>query len=182
MTNEKQLAKIISFTQEIESILKEKFKVKGRGLHAYLDCIESKIDNDLLGNLRYIATIRNKAMHESLSEIENFLEYEKKAKETILALKDIAKPLTPTITKKQMEILIEENKDKNPLLQHPRYMMVGLFIVLLTMSSKFLSVVIPDMFADKHENILDESGEIQIVIETPSIEDAIALKEINKSI
>ncbi len=72
MTNEEELAKIIFFSRNIESILKDKFKAKGKGLHTYIDSIENKLDPLLLKDLRYIATIRNKSMHESLFKIDNY--------------------------------------------------------------------------------------------------------------
>ena len=91
MTNEQELAKIITYTREIESILKDKFNVQGKGLHTYLDKISFKIDEQLLKNLRYIATIRNKSMHESEFQVDNFIRYENVAQKSISKLKELKK-------------------------------------------------------------------------------------------
>ena len=89
MTNEEELAKIISSTREIETILKEKFNANGKGIHTYLDSIENKIDNQLLKDLRFIATIRNKSMHESSFKVDNFNRYENVVKKSIIKLNSI---------------------------------------------------------------------------------------------
>lgn len=86
MCNEEELAKIISFSREIESILKDKFKAKGKGLHTYIDSIENMLNLQLVKDLRYIATIRNKAMHESTFKMDNLSRYKMVSERTILSL------------------------------------------------------------------------------------------------
>ena len=89
MTNELELAKIISFTRELESILKEKFQAKGKGLHTYIDSIENKLDERLVKDLRYLATIRNKSMHESSFKVDNFSRYKRVAEQSIYRLNNL---------------------------------------------------------------------------------------------
>lgn len=86
MTNEEELAKIIFFSREIETILKDKFKAKGKGLHTYIDSIENRLDFQLLKDLRYIATIRNKSMHESSFKVDDFSRYKRVAENLIYRL------------------------------------------------------------------------------------------------
>ena len=89
MTNEEELAKIIYFSREIETILKDKFKAEGKGLHTYIDSIENKIEIQLVKDLRYIATIRNKSMHESSFKINNFSRYKRVAEQSIYRLNNL---------------------------------------------------------------------------------------------
>jgi hypothetical protein len=50
--------------RKFESLLKERFEAVGRGLHEKLDSIEGKLPPSVIKNLRYVATIRNKIVHE----------------------------------------------------------------------------------------------------------------------
>lgn len=103
MTNEEELAKIIYFSREIESILKNKFQVKGKGLHTYIDSIENKIETQLVKDLRYIATIRNKSMHESSFKVDNFSRYKRVAEESIYRLNNsnISKKIPQPVNRKR---------------------------------------------------------------------------------
>lgn len=58
--------KILDYTTQIESLL-TKLGATGRGMHEKLDSIESKIELSMVKKIRWIATLRNKAVHE-----ENF--------------------------------------------------------------------------------------------------------------
>jgi hypothetical protein len=89
MTNEEELAKIIYFSREIETILRTKFQAKGKGLHTYIDSIENKIEIQLVKDLRYIATIRNKSMHESSFKVDNFSRYKRVAEQSIYRLNNL---------------------------------------------------------------------------------------------
>jgi hypothetical protein len=107
MSNEEELAKIISFTRKIESILKDKFKAKGKGLHTYIDSIKNMLDAQLIKDLRFIATIRNKSMHESTFKVDNFTSYQRIAESTIYRLNklEIKKLKTPKENKSFIKIL-----------------------------------------------------------------------------
>ena len=111
MTNEEELTKIISITRKIESILKDKFKAKGKGLHTYIDSIENMLDEPLIKDLRFIATIRNKSMHESTFKMDNFMRYQRVAESTILRLNKLEiKKLKPPRYQQQNKKLPKENK------------------------------------------------------------------------
>lgn len=46
--------------------MKEHFHAEGKGLHEYLNCLtlKDKIDERIIQKMRYIATIRNKLIHD----------------------------------------------------------------------------------------------------------------------
>ncbi len=54
---------VIERTKEIESILKNEGAV-GRGLHSQLSSMEHRLDKKLIKQIRFIATVRNKLLHE----------------------------------------------------------------------------------------------------------------------
>lgn len=67
--------KILDYSTQIESLLVELGAI-GRGMHEKLDSIESIIDPFMVKKIRWIATIRNKAVHEAnfCTDIDNFVE------------------------------------------------------------------------------------------------------------
>jgi hypothetical protein len=110
MSNEKELADVIFYTRKIESILKDKFEVEGNGLHSYIDSIEVVLDTQLVKNLRYVATIRNKYMHEDGFRLHNINSYNKVAKKCIVDLNDISTEelSNKTESKKQIKTNIKK--------------------------------------------------------------------------
>lgn len=68
MTNRKRnqiIGEVASISKKIETLLKDNFhKVNGKGLHDKITCVERQLENKLIKKLRYIATIRNKTIHE----------------------------------------------------------------------------------------------------------------------
>ena len=76
------IEQVINHTKKAEHILETHFKAEGRGMHEKLSHAERYIPASLLKKLRYVATIRNKLMHEhgfELSEPELFLDAARKA-------------------------------------------------------------------------------------------------------
>lgn len=67
--------KILDYTTQIEALL-TKLGATGRGMHEKLDSIESKIEFSMVKKIRWIATLRNKAVHEENfnTDINNFIE------------------------------------------------------------------------------------------------------------
>ncbi|MDQ7085260.1 MAG: hypothetical protein Q9M36_10185 [Sulfurovum sp.] len=86
MADELEIAKIITLTRKIESLLEKKFDAQGKGLHQKVSSIENNLDVDIVKPIRYLATIRNKAMHEDDFAINNFSRYEQTANRVIKEL------------------------------------------------------------------------------------------------
>lgn len=57
--------KIIQYNKRIEQLLVDKYHAKGKGLHSKLSSVEEDINPKLVKRIRYIATIRNKLVHDS---------------------------------------------------------------------------------------------------------------------
>jgi hypothetical protein len=56
--------KVIEYTKEIESVLEKYYGASGKGLHSKLTSVENKLDGSIVRKIRYIATIRNKLVHD----------------------------------------------------------------------------------------------------------------------
>ncbi len=83
---EENLGKIISLTRKIEARL-EKMGASGNGIHSKVSSIEKKLDKELIKKLRWIATIRNNAMHAHKFKIDDFYDFKESCKEVIRELK-----------------------------------------------------------------------------------------------
>jgi len=62
----------IRYSKEIEGLLETRFGAEGRGLHEKASSVEHQLPSEILKKLRYIATIRNKVVHETGYQIDNF--------------------------------------------------------------------------------------------------------------
>lgn len=71
-----QIGVTIGYTKKIETLL-EKQNAHGAGLHQKLDSVESLFDSNLIKKIRFIATMRNKLMHEDGYIIEDFVKFVK---------------------------------------------------------------------------------------------------------
>ncbi|MDW6002594.1 DUF4145 domain-containing protein [Vibrio mangrovi] len=72
-----EIEKVIIRTRKLEHLLRVQYHAEGRGLHQLISSCEDRLPHDVIKKLRYIATIRNKLLHEadySLDDCESFLE------------------------------------------------------------------------------------------------------------
>jgi hypothetical protein len=61
-SNDYELA--IKSSKELEHLLDTEFHAQGKGLHEKISSVESTLPRKLVLNMRYLATIRNKLVHE----------------------------------------------------------------------------------------------------------------------
>ncbi len=54
----------IRWSKKIEAHLERAHRAAGRGLHEKLDSVERRLDEQTVRDLRFLATIRNKLVHE----------------------------------------------------------------------------------------------------------------------
>lgn len=61
-------------SKRIEKILKNDFHAEGRGLHECLTSVQHRIPPDIMSQARYIASVRNKVVHEDgvIDDVSNF--------------------------------------------------------------------------------------------------------------
>jgi len=65
------IEKVIKNSKRIETLLEVKLGASGKGLHEKLSSIDTIIDKKYLKKIRWIATIRNKIVHEDGYILEN---------------------------------------------------------------------------------------------------------------
>lgn len=58
------IEKVVIRTRRIEKLLRTQYHADGKGLHQLITSCEERLPHDVIGKLRYIATIRNKVVHE----------------------------------------------------------------------------------------------------------------------
>jgi hypothetical protein len=58
------LEAVIQKTKRLEGLLEERYQAVGRGLHEKATSIEHKLDSNTLKQIRFIASVRNKLVHE----------------------------------------------------------------------------------------------------------------------
>ena len=61
-TNDFELA--IRSSKELEHILDTELGASGKGLHEKISSVDASLPQELIKNMRYLATIRNKLVHE----------------------------------------------------------------------------------------------------------------------
>ena len=65
------IEKVVVRTRRIEALLRTQYHADGKGLHQLITSCEERLPHDVIAKLRYIATIRNKAVHEDDFELES---------------------------------------------------------------------------------------------------------------
>ena len=58
------LERVIKTSKALEAALASRFGAEGKGLHQKIDSVERDLPRDAIKHLRYVATIRNKIVHE----------------------------------------------------------------------------------------------------------------------
>jgi hypothetical protein len=79
----------VRFSKQIESLLEQQLHAEGRGLHEKVTSVESLLSQELVRKLRWIATVRNKVVHEADFDIENPTEFRESCEQAIAQLKTI---------------------------------------------------------------------------------------------
>ncbi|OBT10192.1 DUF4145 domain-containing protein [Vibrio sp. UCD-FRSSP16_10] len=79
---------VVVRTRRLEGILRTRFHARGRGLHQLITDSEERLPKEVISKLRYIATVRNKMLHEDGFKLED-------RKEFVEACSTCEKELTP---------------------------------------------------------------------------------------
>lgn len=64
-------------SRHLENLLETRMGASGRGLHQKISSIQSSVDPKIVKKVRWIATLRNKAVHEEGFEIQDVQAYQK---------------------------------------------------------------------------------------------------------
>jgi len=81
---------VIKISKRLESILVDRFGAEGKGLHEKLSSVQDKIPKAVANKIRWIATIRNKLIHEDGYELQNRTEVDIAANYIISELNNIS--------------------------------------------------------------------------------------------
>ena len=69
------IEKVVVRTRKIEALLRTQYHADGKGLHQLITSCEERLPHDVIAKLRYIATIRNKVVHEDGFELKSRREF-----------------------------------------------------------------------------------------------------------
>ncbi len=83
----------VRYSKQLESLLEQKFAAEGRGLHEKVSSVEDLLSEDLVRKLRWIATMRNKVVHEDDFEIENLASFRDSCEQALALLKNHPVPV-----------------------------------------------------------------------------------------
>lgn len=82
-----QFEAVIKYSKQIEGVLERGFGAEGKGLHEKLSSVEDRFDEGLVRQIRRIATIRNKVVHEDGYLMEDPRSFEDDCDEVLDTLK-----------------------------------------------------------------------------------------------
>ncbi|CAH8230611.1 conserved hypothetical protein [Vibrio aestuarianus] len=69
------IEQVVLRTCKLETLLREQYHANGKGLHQLITSCEERLPHDVISKLRYIATIRNKVVHEEGYQLDNRKEF-----------------------------------------------------------------------------------------------------------
>ncbi|ORT51744.1 hypothetical protein ST37_05205 [Vibrio sp. qd031] len=72
---------VVSRSRRLEALLKSQFHAEGKGLHQLINSVEERLPHDIIKKLRYIATIRNKVVHEEYYTLDDPEAFKQAARE-----------------------------------------------------------------------------------------------------
>ncbi|UJF19301.1 DUF4145 domain-containing protein [Vibrio sp. SS-MA-C1-2] len=66
-----EIEMVVTKTRHLEFLLKEHYHAKGKGLHQLINSCEKRLPHDVIGKLRFIASVRNKVVHQDGYQLDN---------------------------------------------------------------------------------------------------------------
>ena len=65
------IEKVVKRTRRLEALLRLRYHADGRGLHQLVTSVEERLPHDVIAKLRYVATIRNKVVHDEDYQLDD---------------------------------------------------------------------------------------------------------------
>ena len=62
---------VVKQSRKLESLLRAHYHAEGKGLHQLITSCEERLPREVIGRLRFIATMRNKIVHEEGCKLED---------------------------------------------------------------------------------------------------------------
>ncbi|MCG3758209.1 DUF4145 domain-containing protein [Vibrio cincinnatiensis] len=66
-----EIEQVVLRTRRLETLLRQQYHAQGKGLHQLISSCEERLPHNIIKKLRYVATIRNKIMHEDHYHLED---------------------------------------------------------------------------------------------------------------
>lgn len=66
-----EIEQVILHTRKLETLLRDQYHAEGKGLHQLVTSCEERLPHDVIKKLRFIATVRNKIVHEDHYRLED---------------------------------------------------------------------------------------------------------------
>lgn len=66
-----EIEQVVLRTRRLETLLRQQYHAQGKGLHQLISSSEERLPHDIIAKLRYVATIRNKIVHEDHYHLED---------------------------------------------------------------------------------------------------------------
>lgn len=76
----------IKYSKAVESLLTKQMGAQGKGLHEKLSSVERQLPSALVKRIRYLATMRNKVVHEDDFKLPNKKAFMHNCEDILLAL------------------------------------------------------------------------------------------------
>ena len=115
------IEELIKIAQNMETVLEEDYGATGKGLHEKASSVESQLSPEAMKKIRFIATIRNKAVHDDLETAEKEIENVRTAAETVYQefrkhnprrRMNSGEPLLIKIIKAILKLLLSKGKNR----------------------------------------------------------------------
>jgi hypothetical protein len=86
---------VIRYSKKLEKRLEQQYGANGRGLHEKASSVESQLTASTLKSLRWVATMRNKVVHEDDFQLDNLSEFERTCERLLSELGETTPPANP---------------------------------------------------------------------------------------
>lgn len=82
------IERVVKCTRKLETLLREQYHAEGKGLHQLVTSCQQRLPRHIIGKLRFIATVRNKIVHDDHYKLDDRAEF-------MSAFKECQRELTP---------------------------------------------------------------------------------------
>lgn len=72
-----ELEIVVTSSRRLEGVLRRRFKAQGKGLHSLVSSVQHQLPKSAVRGLRYVATLRNKVVHDEGFRLRSVPDFEK---------------------------------------------------------------------------------------------------------
>ena len=146
-----QIGEIVERSKNLEAMLK-KLDAEGRGMHELISSIQEKLELELIKKLRFIATLRNQAIHETEFDIDSDFDAFCDACEEVEQTLD--KLIKPKVRKRTVRKPKKKDEKTSPAAAEFNYLFLLPFIPGLNIIYFFFILILSVLASTKYMIIL----------------------------